>query len=43
VRTTLSGPPTVFDLAAHQNVKAKIKVVGNEISMELAGSSPLDS
>jgi hypothetical protein len=28
---------------AHQNVKAKIKVVDNEISMESAGSSPLDS
>jgi hypothetical protein len=39
----ISGPKTVFDLAAHQNVKAKITVHGNEITMELAGSSPLDS
>jgi hypothetical protein len=39
----LSGPPTIFDLAAHQNVKAKIKVEGNEIKRELAGSAQLDS
>jgi len=28
---------------SHQNVNAKIRVRGNEITMELAGSSPLDN
>jgi hypothetical protein len=39
----IAGPPTMFDLAAHQHIKAKIRVHDKEISMELAGHSPLDS
>jgi hypothetical protein len=39
----IAGPPTMFDLAAHQHIKAKIQVRDNTITMELAGHSPLDS
>jgi hypothetical protein len=39
----IAGPPTMFDLASHQHIKAKIRVDNNAISMELAGRSPLDS
>jgi hypothetical protein len=33
----------MFDLAAHQHIKATIRVRDNMITMELAGRSPLDS
>jgi hypothetical protein len=39
----IAGPPTMFDLAAHQHIKATIRVRDNMITMELAGRSPLDS
>jgi hypothetical protein len=39
----ISGAPTVFDLAAHQHVTAKIRVRDDAITMELAGQPPLDS
>ena len=39
----ITGPPTVFDLAAHQHITAKIRVHDNKITIDLAGRSPLDS
>jgi hypothetical protein len=43
VASVMAGPPTMFDLAAHQHIKAKIRVRDKMITMELAGHSPLDS
>lgn len=39
----ITGPPTIFDLAAHQHVKAGMRIVGDAIEMDLIGRSPLDS
>jgi hypothetical protein len=39
----IAGPLTMFDLAEHQHIKAKIRVHDNTITMELDGHSPLDS
>jgi hypothetical protein len=41
----LEGPPTIFDLAEHQQIKAEISVdtKNKQFTMELAGRSPLDS
>jgi hypothetical protein len=39
----IAGPPTMFDLAAHQHIKAKIQMRGKKIAIEVAGHSPLDS
>ena len=33
----ITGPLTIFDLAAHQHVTAKIQVRDNKITIELAG------
>jgi hypothetical protein len=43
VAGVMAGPPTMFDLAAHQHIKAKIRVRDKTITMEPAGHSPLDS
>jgi hypothetical protein len=37
VAGVMAGPPTMFDLAAHQHIKAKIRVRDKTITMELAG------
>jgi hypothetical protein len=39
----LAGPPTIFDLAEHQHIKAEISVDNNRATIKLTGSSPLDS
>jgi site-specific DNA recombinase len=41
----LEGPPTIFDLAEHQQIKAEISVdtKNKQLTMKLAGRSPLDS
>jgi hypothetical protein len=43
VAGVIAGPPTMFDLAAHQHIKAKIQTRGEKIAIEVAGHSPLDS
>jgi hypothetical protein len=39
----LAGPPTIFDLAEHQHIKAEISIDNNHATIKLTGSSPLDS
>jgi len=39
----LAAPPTVFDLAAHQHIKAEIVVDNKSATISLTGSSLLDS
>lgn len=39
----LAGPPTIFDLAEYQHIKAEISVDSNRATIKLTGSSPLDS
>jgi hypothetical protein len=40
----LAGPPTIFDLAEHQRIKAEISIDNNRAyTINLTGSSPLDS
>jgi hypothetical protein len=43
VAGVIAGPPTMFDLAAHRHIKAKIQMRGEKIAIEVAGHSPLDS
>jgi len=38
VAGVIAGPPTMFDLAAHQHIKAKIQMRGDKIAIEVAGS-----
>ena len=38
VAGVMAGPPTMFDLAAHQHIKAKIQMRGDKIAIEVAGS-----
>jgi len=38
----ITGPPTIFDLAEHQHMKAEMRVRGNAIDVKLSGRS-LDS
>jgi len=39
----ITGPATIFDLAAHQHVKAEMRIRNNKIEMNVSGRSPLDS
>jgi hypothetical protein len=40
----IMGPPTVFDLAERQHIKATMRLRGKDaIEMAVTGASPLDS